>query len=99
MRTSILRLALLLFLSVFSFPFFANGQGPDPVPSIVENEAAARLALKEKNSVFSIDLSTNVSKSLHPTLAAKILSPADKLLAEASASLHLSSTAQRADFP
>ena len=79
MRTNIPRVALLLFLSAFSFPFFANGQGPDAVPSIVANEAGAHLALKEKNSVFSIDLSANVPKSLHATLAAKILGPDDKL--------------------
>src|SRR6266849_3310524 len=97
MRTSILRVALLLSLSAFSFPFFANGQGPDPVPSIVANEAGARLALKEKNSVFSIDLSANVLKSLPATLAVKILAPDDKLLAEASASVHLSSTPRRAE--
>src|SRR5437899_2170127 len=99
MRTSILRVALLLSLSAFSFPFFANGQGPDTVPSIVANEAGARLALKEKNSVFSIDLSANVPKSLHGRLAAKILGPDDKLLAEASVSVHLSSTPQRAEVP
>jgi hypothetical protein len=99
MRTSILRVALLLFLSAFSFPFFADGQGPDAIPSIVANEAGARLALKEKNSVFSIDLSANVPKSLHATLAAKILGPDDKLLAEASVSVHLSSTPQRAEIP
>src|SRR5437899_4480253 len=99
MRTSILRVALLLSLSAFSFPFFANGQGPDTVPSIVANEAGARLALKEKNSVFSIDLSVDAPKSLHATLAAKILSPDDKLLAEASVSVHLNSAPQRADVP
>jgi hypothetical protein len=99
MRTNIPRVALLLFLSAFSFPFFANGQGPDAPPSIVANEAGARLALKEKNSVFSIDLSANALKSLHATLVAKILSPADKLLAEASVSVHLSSTPQRAEVP
>ena len=71
----------------FLFPFFADGQGPDAIPSIVANEAGARLALKEKNSVFSIDLSANAPKSLHATLAAKILSPDDKLLAEASVSV------------
>lgn len=99
MRTNIPRVALLLFLSAFSFPFFANGQGPDAVPSIVANEAGARLTLKEKNSVFSIDLSANVPKSLHATLAAKILGPDDKLLAEASVSVRLSSTPQRAEVP
>src|SRR5467141_821878 len=99
MRTSIQRVALLLFLSAFSFPFFANGQAPDAVPSIVANEAGARLALKEKNSVFSIDLSANVPKSLHATLVAKILGPDDKLLAEASVSIYLSSTPQRAEVP
>ena len=99
MRTSILRVAVLLSLSAFSFPFFANGQEADAVPSIVANEAGARLALKEKNSVFSIDLSANVPKSLHATLVAKILSPDDKLLAEASVSVHLSSTPQRAEVP
>jgi hypothetical protein len=99
MRTSILRVALLLSLSAFSFPFSVNGQGPNAFPSIVANEAGARLALKEKNSVFSIDLSANVPKSLHATLVAKILSPDDKLLAEASVSVHLSSTPQRAEVP
>src|SRR2546426_8548907 len=99
MRTNIPRVALLLFLSAFSFPFFADGQGPDAIPSIVANEAGARLALKEKNSVFSIDLSANVPKSLHATLAAKILSPDDKVLAEASVSVHLSSTPERAEVP
>src|SRR6266849_1548360 len=99
MRTSILRVALLLSLSAFSFPFSVNGHGPNPVPSIVANEAGARLALKEKNSVFSIDLSADVPKSLHATLVAKILSPDDKLLAEASVSVHLSSTPQRAEVP
>src|SRR5260370_24965164 len=99
MRTRTLRVALLLFLAAFSFPFFANGQGPDPVPSIVANEAGARLALKEKNSVFSIDLSANVPKSLPATLAVKILAPDDTLLAEASASLHLGSTPLQPDVP
>ncbi len=99
MRARTLRVALLLFLAAFSFPFFAHGQGPDPVPSIVANEAGARLALKEKNSVFSIDLSVDVPKSLPATLAVKILAPDDKLLAEASASVHLSSTPLRAEVP
>src|SRR5260370_38388227 len=99
MRTSILRVAFLLFLSAFSFPFFANGQGPDAVPSIVANEAGAHLALNEKNSVFYIDLLANVPKSLHATLAAKILGPDDKLLADSSVSVHLSSTPQRAEVP
>jgi hypothetical protein len=99
MRTSILRVALLLSLSAFLFPFFAHGQGPDAASSIVANEAGARLALKEKNSVFSIDLSTNVPKSLPATLAVKILAPDDKLLAEASVSVHLSSTPRRAEVP
>jgi len=99
MRTSILRVALLLSLSAFSFPFFANCQGASVVPSIVANEAGARFALKEKNSVFSIDLSVNVPKSLHATLVAKILSPDDKLLAEASVSVHLSSAPHRAEVP
>src|SRR6266403_5659800 len=99
MRTSILRVALLRFLSACSLLTSVNGQGTNPVPSIVANEAGARLALKEKNSVFSIELSANLPKSLHATLVAKILSPDDKLLAEASVSVHLSSTPQRAEVP
>src|SRR5438552_9825535 len=99
MRTGILRVALLLFLSALSFPFFYQGQGPDAASSIVANEVEARLALKEKNSVFSIDLSANVPKSLHATLAVKILAPDDKVQAEASVSVYLSSTPRRADVP
>jgi len=57
MRTNIPRVALLLFLSAFfHFSFFANGQGPDAVPSIVANEAGAPPGFERKNSVFSIDL-------------------------------------------
>lgn len=99
MRTNIVRVALLLSLSAFSFPFFANCQGPDAVPSIVANEAGARLDLKEKNSFFSIDLSADVPKSLPAMLTVKLLAPDDKLLAEASVSVHLSSTPQRGEVP
>jgi hypothetical protein len=99
MRTGILRVALLLSLSALSIPFFAHGQEPDAASSIAANEIGARLALKEKTSVFSIDLSANVPKSLPATLAAKILAPNDKLIAEGSVSVHLSSTARRVDVP
>src|SRR5260370_7706453 len=99
MRARTLRVALLLFLAAFSFPFFAHGQGPDPVPSIVANEAGARLPLKEKNSVFSIDLSVDVPKSLPATLAVTLLPPDDNLLPDASASLHLPPTPLRPHLP
>src|SRR5207302_8477268 len=92
MRTNIVRVALLLSLSAFSFPFFANCQGPDAVPSIVANEAGARLDLKEKNSFFSIDLSADYLKSLPAILTVKFFSSDDKLLADASVSVHLSTT-------
>jgi hypothetical protein len=51
------------------------------VPSVAVNEAGARLALKEKSSVFSIDLSANVSKTISATCDARILAPDDKVLA------------------
>ena len=39
MRTSILRVALLLSLSAFSFTFSVNGQGPNAVPSVVRKRS------------------------------------------------------------
>ena len=54
MLTRLLRVVVLL--SAFSFLSFAEGQALNTVPSVVANEASARLALKEKNSLFSIEL-------------------------------------------
>ena len=68
-------LRVVVLLSAFPFPLFAQGQTPHAAPSVVANEASARLALKEKSSVFSIDLSTNVPKTISATLDGKILSP------------------------
>jgi hypothetical protein len=79
MRTDILRVVVLL--SAFSSPFTAQSQTRDSVPSVAVNEAGARLALKEKSSVFSIDLSANVSKTISATCDARILAPDDKVLA------------------
>jgi hypothetical protein len=93
MRTRILRVVVLL--SAFCFPFFAQSQTSDAVPSVLANEAGARLTLKEKNSVFSIDLSANVPKTISATLDGKILSPDDKVLAATSAPVQLSSTSKR----
>jgi hypothetical protein len=97
MRTRILRVVVLL--SAFSFPFFARGQKSDGVPSVAANEAGARLALQEKSSVFSIDLSANVSKPISATFGARILAPDDKVLAAASVPVQLSSTPRRFDVP
>src|SRR6266704_2857903 len=93
MRTRMLRVVVLL--SGFSFPFFAQGQTRNSVPSVVANDTSARLALKGKSSVFSIDLSANVSKTISATFESKILSPDDKVLATASIPIQLSSTPKR----
>ena len=93
MRTRMLRVVVLL--SGFSFPFFAQGQTRNPVPSVVANDTSARLALKERSSVFSIDLSANVPKTISATFESKILSPDDKVLATASIPIQLSSTPKR----
>src|SRR2546425_699222 len=97
MLTRLLRVVVLL--SAFSFPFFAQGQTRDAAPSVVANEADARLALKEKSSVFSIDLSANVSKPISATFDARILAPDDKMLARASVPVQLSSTPRRSEVP
>jgi hypothetical protein len=74
-RTRILRVVVLL--SAFAFSFFSPGQTRDAVPSAAVNTAGERLALKEKSSVFSIDLSANVPKSISATFEARILAPDD----------------------
>src|SRR5260370_1175208 len=76
------RWACSLFVACSPFPFFTSGQGPDPVPSIIANDAAPCLSWKKKNSVPPIDLSETAPKSLPATLAVKILAPDDRLLAE-----------------
>src|SRR2546422_2973502 len=97
MRTRILRVVVLL--SAFCFPFFAQGQARDAAPTVAVNEAGARLALKEKGSVFSIDLSANVPKTISATFDARILAPDDKVLAAASVPVQLSSTPRRFAAP
>lgn len=97
MRTRIVRVVVLL--SAFSFPFVAQGQRRDAVPSVAVNEASARLALKEKSSVFSIDLSANVSKTISAAFNARILAPDDKVLASASVPVQLGSTPRRFEAP
>jgi hypothetical protein len=69
------------------------------MPSVAANEAGARLAMKEKSSVFSIDLSANVPKPISATFDARILVPDDKVLAAASVPVQLSSTPRRFDVP
>ena len=93
MRTRMPRVVVLL--SAFSFSFFAQGRTRNPVTSVVANDKSARLALKEKSSVFSIDLSANVPQTISATLEGKILSPDDKVLATASIPIQLSSTPKR----
>jgi len=97
MLTRLLRVTVLL--SAFAFPVFAQSQAPNAGPSVVANETSARLALKEKSSVFSIDLSTNAPKTISATLDGKILSPDDKVLATGFVPIQLSSTPKRFELP
>jgi len=97
MLIGLLRVVVLLF--AFPFPFFAQSQTRYAAPSVVANEAGARLALTEKGSAFSIDLSANVSKPISATFDARILSPDDKMLARAFVPVRLSSTPRRFEVP
>jgi hypothetical protein len=97
MRTHILRVVVLL--SAFSSSFTAQSQTHVAAPSVAVDEAGARLALKEKSSVFSIDLSANISKTISATFDARILAPDDKVLATASVPVQLSSTPRRFEAP
>src|SRR5215470_12039039 len=97
MRTGILRVVLLC-LCASSAPLLGYGEGSE-VASVRANEAAARLDLKDKTSVFSIDLTANALQILPATLSVKVLAPDDKLLAEASVAVRLSSIPTRAEVP
>src|SRR5690349_6314038 len=97
MRTAILRMVLLL-QSVLLIPFFAHGQRRDAIPLAHADEASARLDLKEKSSIFSIELSADAVKPIAATLTARILAPDDKPLAEASLSMELGSIPRRAQL-
>lgn len=59
MLTRLLRVVVLL--SAFSFPFFAQGQTRNATPSVAWNEASASTHLTE-SSVSSRDLSASLSK-------------------------------------
>ena len=98
MRTGILRVVLLC-LCASSAPLLVYSEGRDVAPSIRANEASARLDLKDKTSVFSIELLANVPQIPPATLSVKVLAPDDKLLAEASVAVRLSSTPTRAEVP
>lgn len=82
MLTRLLRVVVLLL--AFPSPFLAQGQTREAAPFVVANEAGARLALKEKGSVFSIDLSANLAKPISARFDARIVAPNDKMLARAS---------------
>lgn len=99
MRTGILRVVLLLSLVASSFPFLTDGQGRDTVPSVHADEASARLDLKNKSSIFSIELSADAVKPIAATLTARIIAPDDKLLAEASLPVQLGSSPRRSQLP
>ncbi len=98
MRTGILRVVLLCLLAS-SFPFFAHGQVRDTTLSVRVIEAGARLNLKEKSSVFSLELSANTSQFVTAALAVKVLAPDNKLFAEASVPLRLNSVPRRFEVP
>src|SRR5215469_1028161 len=98
MRTGIMRVVL-LFQSFLLFSFFAHGQRRDATPSVHADEAGARLELKEKSSIFSIELSTDAVKPVAATLTVRILAPDDKLLAEASIPVQLGPAARRVQLP
>jgi hypothetical protein len=90
---------LLFCLSTLFLTVFAQEAHRTPAPSVVADEGSARLVLNGKSSVFSIDLSANVPKSFPATLVGKILAPDDKILATASVSAQISSTARRFEVP
>ena len=98
MRTGILRVVLLC-LCASSASLLGYGEGRAAAPSVHANEPGARLDLKDKTSVFSIDLSANAPQILSATLSVKVMAPDDKLLAEASVAVRLSSTPTRAEVP
>jgi hypothetical protein len=97
MRTGVLRVVLLFLCAFFSFPGY--GEGREATAAIRANEAGARLDLKDKTSVFSIDLSANAPHTLSATLSVKIVAPDDKLIAGASVAVRLSSTPTRVEVP
>jgi len=95
MRRDVHRVVLAFCLSTLVLTVFAQEPHRTPAPSVVTHEDSARLVLKEKSSVFSIDLSANASKPVPATLLAKILAPDDKVLATASVPAQISSTVRR----
>lgn len=99
MRTGILRVVLLLALFASSFPFLTDGQGRDATPLVRVNEGGARLVLKEKSSTLSMELSADTIRPIAAMLTAGILAPDDKLLAEVSVPVSLSSIPVRAEAP
>src|SRR6266404_4936767 len=99
MRRVVHRVVFLLCLSTLFLTVFGQGAQRALVSSVVANEGSARLVLNGKSSVFSMDLSANVPKSLSATFDAKILAPDDKVLGEASVPVEISSTARRFEVP
>ncbi len=91
MRRVVHRVVFLFCLSTLFLTVFVQGAQRAPVSSVVANEGSARLVLNGKSSVFSMELSANVPKSLPATFDAKILAPDDKVLAEASVPVQISS--------
>lgn len=99
MRTSILRAVLLLFVVASSFPLFDYGQERGSAPSVRANEGTARLELKEKSSIFSIELSANSPKVIPARLVARVVASDDKQLAEGSVPARVNSVPRRIEVP
>jgi hypothetical protein len=95
-RVRLLPLASLGFL-LTTFPILrASSQRAVPPDEIRAKESAARLVLQRTNSVFSLELSSSRSATNLPAIfSAKLLSPDDKLLAEASVSVTLTPAPRR----
>lgn len=99
MRVRLPRVASLGFL-LTTFPIHrASSQRAVPPDEIRAKESTARLVFQRTNSVFSLELSSSRSATNLPAIfSAKLLSPDDKLLAEASVSVTLTPSPRRAEL-
>ena len=99
MRAAIHRVVFLQFVSVALLLLPSRAALCAQSVSIAANEAGARLVLKGRSSILSLELSADSSKPVPATLAVKILAPDDKLLAQASVPIAVNSTPRRVEVP
>lgn len=95
MRKKLSRVVLLLCVYAVAGSVFAQDSSNTGQPSVLVNEKSARLALQEKTSVFTIDISSCSAQIQSAELVVKVITPNGNSEAAASEAFQLTPSPKR----